>query len=281
MTIKEKTQFIRHSLQALYHENEVETFVWLIFEHLLQYSKIEIHFRQNEILEADIDKKINDVISDLQKFKPIQYIFGECEFYNLKLKVDENVLIPRQETEELVRKIIDENKSNSPTILDIGTGSGCIAISLAKNIKNSKVYALDISTNALNISKQNAEINNVTINFINESIFEIQEIENTKFDVIVSNPPYVTENEKQEISANVLDFEPHLALFVENEKPLIFYDKICDFAIKNLNQNGKLYFEINQYFGNEMKDLMQSKGFKNVEIIKDLNGNDRIAFGSL
>jgi release factor glutamine methyltransferase len=223
------------------------------------------------------------------------------------------VLIPRQETEELVRKIIDEiatnnnitqnevntsgvfyvankeknkkythkNKSNSPNILDIGTGSGCIAISLAKNIKNSKVYALDISTNALSIAHQNSEINNVTINFINESIFEIQEIENTKFDVIVSNPPYVTENEKYEISANVLDFEPHLALFVENEKPLIFYDRICDFAIKNLNPNGKLYFEINQYFGREMKDLMQQKGLKNVEIIKDLNGNDRIAVGEI
>lgn len=281
MTIKEKIQFIRHSLLNLYHENEVETFVWLIFEHLLQYSKIEIHFRQNDNLDSDIDEKINDVVADLQIYKPIQYIFGECEFYNLRLKVDENVLIPRQETEELVRKIIDENKTNSPSILDIGTGSGCIAISLAKNIKNSKVYALDISSKALNIATQNSENNNINIEFINENIFDVEEIENFRFDIIVSNPPYVTENEKVEILENVLDFEPHLALFVENEKPLIFYDRICDFAIKNLNENGKLYFEINQYFGNEMKDLMKNKGFKNVEIIKDLNGNDRIAFGSL
>jgi release factor glutamine methyltransferase len=251
------------------------------------------------------------ILSDLKKQKPIQYILGETEFYGLPFLVNENTLIPRPETEELVELIIKQNsKSEIPPepkvngaklnsklkILDIGTGSGCIAISLVKNISNVEVYAIDISEEALETAKKNAQINQVEIHFIQADILKINNLEQlptsnpklethnpkleTQFDIIVSNPPYVRNLEKQEINPNVLEYEPHLALFVEDEDALLFYRKIAQLALKSLSPNGRLYFEINQYLGKETVELIESFGFKNVVLHKDIYGNDRMIGGT-
>jgi len=251
------------------------------------------------------------ILSDLKKQKPIQYILGETEFYGLPFLVNENTLIPRPETEELVELIIKQNsKSEIPPepkvngaklnsklkILDIGTGSGCIAISLVKNISNVEVYAIDISEEALETAKKNAQINQVEIHFIQADILKINNLEQlptsnpklethnpkleTQFDIIVSNPPYVRNLEKQEINPNVLEYEPHLALFVEDDDALLFYRKIAQLALKSLSPNGRLYFEINQYLGKETVELIESFGFKNVVLHKDIYGNDRMIEGT-
>jgi release factor glutamine methyltransferase len=224
------------------------------------------------------------VLSELKKEKPIQYILGETEFYGLRFRVNENTLIPRPETEELVELIISDNQitknTNSLTILDIGTGSGCIAISLAKNLSNAKVSAIDVSEKALEMAKKNAEINEVNVNFILADVLKISTLQE-KYDVIVSNPPYVRNLEKHEIKPNVLEFEPHLALFVEDDDALIFYRKIAELALKNVSENGKLYFEINQYLGKETVELLENLGFKNVKLIKDIYENDRMIFATI
>ena len=228
------------------------------------------------------------MLEDLKHQRPIQYIIGQTEFYGLKFKVDHNVLIPRQETEELVALIIAYSKTRKPNseplkILDIGTGSGCIAITLAKHIPNARVFALDISTDALSVARKNEELNTVTITYIEMDILNISSnpiLEAaSEFDIIVSNPPYVRDLEKIEIQPNVLNHEPHLALFVKDDNPLIFYKAVIDFAINNLKQKGRLYFEINQYLGEETKALLESSNFEDVALIKDLNMNDRIIKG--
>jgi release factor glutamine methyltransferase len=229
------------------------------------------------------------VLSELKKEKPIQYILGETEFYGLPFLVNENTLIPRPETEELVEWIIKSTKyeiqSTKLRILDIGTGSGCIAISLAKNFPNAEVSAIDVSEKALATAKKNAEINKVEVDFINVDILKINDLVElptsnfqlpTQFDIIVSNPPYVRNLEKAEIKSNVLEYEPHLALFVEDTDALLFYRKIAQLAQQNLSENGKLFFEINQYLGKETVELLEDLGFKNIELKKDIYGNDRM-----
>jgi release factor glutamine methyltransferase len=225
----------------------------------------------------------------LKKEKPIQYILGETEFYGLPFLVNVNTLIPRPETEELVEWIIKstnyEIQSTKLRILDIGTGSGCIAISLAKNIPNAEVSAIDVSEKALATAKKNAEINKIVVNFINVDILKINDLAElptsnfqlpTQFDIIVSNPPYVRNLEKAEIKPNVLEYEPHLALFVEDTDALLFYRKIANLAKENLSENGQLFFEINQYLGKETVELLEDLGFKNIELKKDIYGNDRM-----
>jgi release factor glutamine methyltransferase len=218
-------------------------------------------------------------LSKLKKEIPIQYILGETEFFDLKFKVNNKVLIPRPETEELIEWVLKNSKlktqNSKLNILDIGTGSGCIAISLAKNLPNAEVYAIDISSEAIKIAQKNAEINKVSVNFIETDILKIEELQYT-FDIIVSNPPYVRELEKEKMHQNVLANEPHLALFVENDNPLLFYDKIADLAKSYLTKNGNLYFEINQYLGKETVDLLKSKGFNTIELKKDLFDVDRM-----
>ena len=217
-------------------------------------------------------------MSELKKEKPIQYLLGETEFNGLKFKVNENVLIPRPETEELVELICHcEERSNlkAVKILDIGTGSGCIAISLARNMLNADVFAIDVSAEALKVAKQNAEQNQVSVTFLEKDILQAEDLLE-QFDVIVSNPPYVRNLEKQEIKNNVLENEPHLALFVDDFDALIFYRKIALLATKNLNNGGQLFFEINQYLGKEMIQLLNELSFSDIELRKDIYGNDRM-----
>lgn len=281
MTISEiKQQFI-NELSSLYPNEEIQSFFYLLTESHLNMNKVDIALNHNFNLTEVNQNYFQKALIQLKKETPIQYIIGETEFYGLQFKVNVNVLIPRPETEELVEWILNSvDKNKKIKILDIGTGSGCIAISLAKNLPNAIVYALDVSAKALEITKQNAEINNVQIVFLQQNILASEKLAEN-YDIIVSNPPYVRELEKQEIKPNVLENEPHLALFVEDENPLIFYKKIAELAKNSLNKNGLLFFEINQYLGKETVDLLNSKGFKNIELKKDFFQNDRMIKASL
>jgi len=238
-----------------------------------------VHLNPNDILSGDITSRILEVLDELKKGNPVQHVIGEADFMDMVFEVNAEVLIPRPETEELVHWIISNNKNNSPKILDVGTGSGCIAVSLAKYLSDAQVTALDVSENALKVAKLNAIKNSVNVDFINGNILELSEIDGAHYDIIVSNPPYVREQEKQLMNRNVTDFEPHLALFVSDNDPLLFYRTIAQKSRNWLNPNGQLYFEINQAFGNEIKDLLISNGYSDVEIRKDINGKDRMAFG--
>ena len=277
--IKEyKTQFITNLL-PFYDEIEAESFFYLILENQRQLRRIDLAlnidllFSNEEILIWDA------ILEKLQLEIPIQYILGTTHFYGLEFNVNENVLIPRPETEELVEWIISSAvnmlKFTNLKILDIGTGSGCIAISLAKNISDAQVFAIDISEKALATAKENADLNEVAVAFIQRNILETNDLEQ-QFDIIVSNPPYVRNLEKAEIKSNVLANEPHLALFVEDNDALIFYRKIAELATKNLSLEGKLFFEINQYLGKETVELLEKMHFKNIELRKDIYGNDRM-----
>jgi release factor glutamine methyltransferase len=276
MTLKEYRHLFTEELSGIYPKTEIETFFfWLIEEHL-SFQRID------QILQADFKipkEKFNQLQAAKKRLlneEPIQYIIGKTEFYGFPFFVDQNTLIPRPETEELVEYILNEIDKNKPLqILDIGTGTGCISISLAKHLPNAIVSAIDISKEALIVSRKNAELNDVTINFIEQDILKTEKL-SQKYDVIVSNPPYVRELEKVEIKNNVLENEPHLALFVDNENPLLFYKKIADLAKNHLTKNGILFFEINQYLGKETLEMLQEKGFQKSELQKDLFGNDRI-----
>lgn len=275
-----KTTFIKELL-SIYDEKEIESFFYLILEKNHQLKRIDLALNPEMIMDGNHLKRWKNIVSDLKIHKPIQYILGETEFYGLPFEVNESTLIPRPETEELVHLILSNNqitKSTNPLkIVDIGTGSGCIAIALAKNIPNADVFAIDVSEKALEVAQKNAELNEVKITFLQKNILETDDLEQT-FDIIVSNPPYVRNLEKAEINANVLEYEPHLALFVEDNDALLFYRKIASLAKKNLKPNGQLYFEINQYLGKETFDLVENFGFKNVKLIKDIYGNDRMLY---
>ena len=282
MTIHEAKVYIRFELSGFYSKNEIFGLSKIIFSDVFNISSINMLMKEKDTLPQKDIEILKKIVSRLKNNEPIQYIIGKTEFYGLKFNVNKHVLIPRQETEELVDLIILENiAKQNLKILDIGTGSGCIAISLSKNIKTSQVSALDISKDALKIAKTNSLENNTHISFIQEDILSKNIFINNKFDIIVSNPPYVTNSEKDLIEQNVLAFEPELALFVKDNKPLIFYEQITNFASKNLNKNGKLYFEINENFGNDVQLLLQKYNFKNIRILKDINEKARIVLGNL
>ena len=276
------TQFRTHFIQELtsiYGDDEAASIFYLVLEDKNKLKRVDLALQPDLTFSAEEMVVWNAVLEQLKKEIPVQYVLGKTSFYGLEFEVNSAVLIPRPETEELVNWILEPQTPNPKpqtlNILDIGTGSGCIAISLAKNIQNSIVYALDVSEKALATAQKNAKKNNVEVHFIEKNILKTDDLEQ-KFDIIVSNPPYVREFEKQEIKKNVLDYEPHLALFVEDTNALIFYKKIAELAQKSLSPKGKLYFEINQYLGKETVDLLQKMNFKNIELRKDIYGNDRM-----
>lgn len=282
MKIKEyRNQFIQ-ALTSMYGEGEAESFFYLILEEKEQLKRIDLALHPDlEISEEEI-VVWNSILEQLKLEIPIQYLLGKTSFYGLDFEVNANVLIPRPETEELVdwivSNVLKNGRSKSIKILDIGTGSGCIAVSLAKNLPNAEVFAIDVSEKALATAKKNAERNEVEVTFMEQNILQTLDL-NQEFDIIVSNPPYVRNLEKQEIKKNVLDNEPHLALFVEDNDALIFYRKIAELAQKNLSNSGQLYFEINQYLGKEMIGLLEEMDFKDIELRKDIYGNDRMMLG--
>ena len=274
-----KSNFIKE-LSEIYPSEEIESIFNILTEKYLNLSRVDVALNRNEIISKVNIVKFDRVIDRLKTFEPIQYIIGETEFFGLPFKVNSHTLIPRPETEELVQLILDEvsqfkNKSELLEVLDIGTGSGCIAISLAKNLPRAQVSALDISNDALMVAKKNAEINQVSLSFFECNILTCQSLPRN-YDIIVSNPPYVRELEKEFMEANVLAHEPGLALFVEDSDPLLFYRKIAALAKVNLKPNGALFFEINEYLGEDMASLLEDMGFQRIEIKKDIYGKDRI-----
>lgn len=275
-----RTFFLAH-LSSIYDEMEAENIFYLILQNRKKLKRVDLALSPDLLLSESEIENWNAILEQLKNEIPIQYILGSTSFFGLEFLVNESVLIPRPETEELVDWILKETSQVQDfKILDIGTGSGCIAITLAKNLKNTQVFAIDVSNKAIETAKLNAKQNDVEVFFMNCDILSTDDL-NQKFDCIVSNPPYVRNLEKVEIKKNVLDNEPHLALFVEDEDALIYYRKIAELAKKSLNPNGKLYFEINQYLASETIALLKDFGFKNIELRKDIYGNDRMLKASL
>jgi len=285
MILKEVLHIFHSELDTIYGKNEVDSFFNLLLEHHLNLDRISLILNPNYLLLKEKEVLFLDALKRLILEEPIQYIIGKTEFHGLIFQVNQHTLIPRPETEELVSWILDEqlkNNNQEITILDVGTGSGCIAIALAKKLPNARVYALDVSEKALEIAKSNAHLHAVEIEFLHEDIltWENSQIFNDlQFDIIVSNPPYVRNQEKQEMKPNVLNHEPDLALFVTDENSLVFYSAISKFAVDKLRENGLLFFEINQYLGDEMIQLLEEDTFKTIVLKKDIFGNDRMIKG--
>jgi release factor glutamine methyltransferase len=325
MKIKEFKNHFNQELIPVFPQTEIDTFFFLLIEKELGLKRIDLALNNQLSIPEEKFKHLYNSLSRLKTQEPIQYIIGETEFFGLPLKVTKDTLIPRPETEELVEWILTEvarlqngkvaefntdesfltgkRSEKSLSILDVGTGTGCIAISLAKNLPNASITAIDISSEAIKIAKQNADLNDVKIDFIEQDILKTKSLNvisyktkqsqnrskiaasktprnDIKFDIIVSNPPYVRELEKAEIKPNVLENEPHVALFVSDEDPLIFYSKIAELAKNHLSENGVLYFEINQYLGKETVDMLAEKGYE-TELKKDIFGNNRMTKSSL
>ncbi|WP_333621684.1 peptide chain release factor N(5)-glutamine methyltransferase [Sphingobacterium multivorum] len=268
----------QHELQGLYDEDEIKAIFLVVVAKKFGLNRTNYQLRKTDIVKEADKTEVLSILQDLKKHRPIQYILNKADFYGEVFQVNESVLIPRQETEELVDLIIKNHKSSQNLkIIDIGTGSGCIPITLSKHLNNALVTTIDISKEAINTAQENAKNLKTQVQFINADIFEWEYIfSDQHYNIIVSNPPYITPGEKQHMNQNVLAYEPELALFIEESAPLIFYDVISSFALKHLTPDGDLYFEINQYLGPEMKELMVKKGFEQVKLIKDINGADRI-----
>ncbi|WGD34806.1 peptide chain release factor N(5)-glutamine methyltransferase [Olleya sp. YS] len=288
MRLTDLKNIFHNELDAIYGKDEVQSFFFILTQAYYKYSRLDLALHPDLAITKQEQEPIFKALDLLKHHKPIQYIIGETEFYGLPFKVNEHTLIPRPETEELVDLIISNVTSStvdkSLKILDIGTGSGCIAISLAKHLSTSSVFALDVSAKALEKASENATLNNVEVQFIeanilNKSNWDLN-FNDLKFDIIVSNPPYVRHQEKTQMQPNVLNNEPHLALFVEDDNPLLFYKAITDFAVKNLTPKGELYFEINEYLGQEMIQLLENHGFKDVQLKQDMFGKDRMIIGT-
>jgi len=270
-------QYIQSELHGLYPETEIKSFGLLIIENLTGFTRTQIIVNKNTQFSIEQQHEIKKIVEKIKNNIPIQYILGETEFYGLPFKVNESVLIPRPETEELVEWILSENPVEERlNLLDIGTGSGCIAISLKNSSPDWSLDAFDISKDALLTATQNAILNGVNVTFSEVDILNPPALIGRKWDIIVSNPPYVLESEKSEILPNVLNHEPHLALFVTDNDGLLFYRHIAQFAKQHLKQNGQLFFEINRMLGKMTVDLLESMGFYTVELRKDISGNDRM-----
>ncbi len=298
-TVKQISADFSEQLSTIYDTNEVNSLCMMVLENVVNISPAKVKaFPETEISTPD-NERITNILTRLATGEPIQYILGYTEFYGLTFKVNPSVLIPRPETEELVDWVIKSwqlaNGGWQQTfhILDIGTGSGCIPISLKKNLPDAEVSAVDISPEALQTAKENAGLNKVDVNFIQDDILNpkseilnskrrsplehLKKINNSeKFEIIISNPPYVTLEDKKLMHTNVTDFEPHTALFVPEHDPLIFYKTIADFAASHLEKDGLLFFEINESYGEQIVELLSSKQFINIELRKDMGKKDRM-----
>lgn len=276
MEVKKYKSFFQNELSPFFDVMEIDQFFYLTLEKRHQLKRLDLALNPNFEITVEEEQYWDSVLSQLKMQKPIQYILGETSFYGLTFQVNEHTLIPRPETEELVQWILETYPTNSQiSLLDIGTGTGCIPITLKKKLPKATVFALDVSEKALEVATKNASMNQVDVTFLQNDILATTMLEQ-QFDVIVSNPPYVRELEKKEINTNVLKFEPHLALFVADNDALLFYRKIAQLAQEYLQPNGQLFFEINQYLGTEMIALVASYGFTEIELRQDVYGNDRM-----
>jgi release factor glutamine methyltransferase len=276
-TVSDIVNIIKTNLSSHYSDNEIQSFIYLIFEYLLNYTKIDLHINSSATISQKTEKQINEIIKDLKNYKPVQYIFGKTEFYGLQFRVSPAVLIPRQETEELVDWIIKDEGGCAARILDIGTGCGCIAVVLARFIAGASVDAIDISAEAVELARRNALMNNVSVNFM---VYDILNIEagtlGTGYDIIVSNPPYVRESEKKELPDNVRNYEPGESLFVPDNDPLVFYRVIGEYGLQALKDEGRLYFEVNENFADEVCEELERFNYKIIGIKNDISGKNRM-----
>lgn len=276
-TINDVFLAFRQELNDLYNNNETEALTLWVVSEIMELSKATIKAFPEKELTVLQQELSSSILMELKTGKPLQYILGYTEFYGLKFVVNPAVLIPRPETEELVEWIVNSvDAGKNISILDIGTGSGCIPISLKKNLPNSNISAIDVSPEALQTAKINAELNDVEIDFIEADILKHSQPLTQNLQLIVSNPPYITPADKMQMHLNVVGFEPHTALFVPQDDPLLFYKAIADFAIANLTPGGLLFLEINESYGQETTELLSRKGFKNMEIKKDMSGRNRM-----
>ena len=280
-TLKDIRNYLSKELNALYPEHEITSLINLILKTRFGINRLHMISFPDQAVSRDASIEINKICKELKTGKPVQYILGETSFYDCTLKVNNKTLIPRPETEELVDLIIKENRAFTGKIIDIGTGSGCIAIALKKNLPEAEVIGIDISTDALEMAKLNASINKVNVTFLKEDILNAESGIISEAGIIVSNPPYVLESEKKFMNSNILDFEPHDALFVPDENPLVYYKAISVYSAGILKPRGKLYFEINEKKGLEISRLLLSLDYNDIKIIKDLNGRNRFVKGIL
>jgi release factor glutamine methyltransferase len=275
MNFKALRQHFIEEIGAVYDSEEASSIFYMALEQISNWNRSKL--MQNHLKEVDSNEleRYKEVIQELKSGVPIQHILQDAFFYGLHFEVNAHVLIPRVETEELIHWIVEAvHPAEIHSMLDIGTGSGCIAVTLKKNLPEAKVYAMDISAQALSVAKKNALANHTDVEFINANILDYQS--DLNLDLIVSNPPYIKEDERHAMHSIVLDHEPHQALFVSNENPLLFYKAIADFALTNLNENGYLFFEINEYLGEETVNMLSDKGLKNITLRKDMQGKDRM-----
>lgn len=281
----ETIAYIRDSLKDLYPPGETQAFLRLIMEQVCGLQPYQLLLGKGKDLSDTEKSKIKEIVEGLRQHKPIQYLIGTADFYGMEFKVTPSVLIPRPETAELVERIIRDYDGQSPRILDIGTGSGCIAIALAKHIPESRVTAIDISPEALRVADENARSNRVHVSLIRQDILHMKTnesfLEDTRWDCIVSNPPYIMDREKADMEANVLENEPHLALFVPDNDPLLFYKAIARLGQERLAPNGRLYFEINARKGLETVAMLRQENYKDIELIADMYGRDRMITASV
>ena len=277
MELKGIRKIFHEELSEIYPREEIDSFFYLSIEHYLNLERFILVLQPNIVLTKDEEAPLFQCLARLKMEEPIQYILGETFFLGLRIKVNPSVLIPRPETEELAQWIIHDlqSENNSVKIIDVGTGSGCIAVALASHLNSIRVTAVDVSEAALFVAKENAQYHKLDIRFEKADIATWEYLEH-KFDLIVSNPPYIRESEKNSIKSNVKDFEPHIALFVPDQDPLYYYRQIIDFGKQNLNNEGLIYFECNQYLAKELIDLLEDENFSEIELRKDLFGNDRL-----
>lgn len=267
--------YIKNALQGYYPDSEVISLAKLLLTQVFGISVIELYGGKDRSFSEKEQKQLDDILARLQKYEPIQYIIGTEEFYSLQLEVNENVLIPRPETQELVDWIIKDNLGRKGRVLDIGTGSGCIPITLAKFLSGMEVTSWDISKEALRVAERNCLLNEVKVILEHKDVLQVDSVE-IQYDIIVSNPPYITEKEKKTMDHNVLDWEPSLALFVPDEDPMLFYRKIAKLGTSILKKQGQLFFEINQGYGGQTMKVLEDLGYSHIELKKDLFGNDRM-----
>ncbi|MCX6333414.1 MAG: peptide chain release factor N(5)-glutamine methyltransferase [Bacteroidia bacterium] len=279
-TIKDIRFYLTGELADIYPETEVSAFANIIIKTLFKGFKLHVFALPETRLTQKQTNQVISICRELKNGKPLQYVLGETSFYNCTIKVNSGTLIPRPETEELVELIIRENKGFRGSILDVGTGSGCIAIALAINLPGTKISGIDISEGAIALARENAALNNATVSFLRADMMDFDATQLRSTDIIVSNPPYVRESEKKLMAANVIDFEPHSALFVPDSDPLKYYRSILNLANDILAVDGKVYFEINEALGKEMNDLLEKYGYSDIKITRDLNGRDRIIKGT-
>ena len=285
MTIQQSYKQLLFQLYEMYGDREAANIADIVIENITGFKKVDRLINKQFLLNEEQLQLLNDYTNELLKHKPVQYVLSEVWFAGMKLYVDENVLIPRPETEELVEwivKTVASRKSQVASILDIGTGSGCIPVALKKKLLSVEVHALDISEEALTVAKRNAvtqqtEINFHLLNILDKNLWR----QLPKFDIIVSNPPYVTQGEASSMQKNVLQYEPHLALFVDDEDAMKFYKVIAEFGLKHLNENGQLFFEINEMMGKQICDLLNQYRYLNIELKKDLQNKDRMIKATL